>query len=65
MAWIRPNRLELSRLSDLISNYYSLLLDSVNIPIPKDINDAYDTLDINLDDMMANDDVIEYLYLDK
>jgi hypothetical protein len=41
------------------------LLDNVNIPLPEDINDAYNSLDINLEEMMAEDDVIEYLYLDK
>ena len=41
------------------------LLHSVNIPIPEDINDAYDTLEINLEEIIAEDDVIEYLYLDK
>jgi hypothetical protein len=41
------------------------LLDSINIPIPEDINDAYDTLNINLEEIIAEDDVIEYLYLDK
>ena len=35
------------------------LLDSVNIPIPEDINDAYDTLEINLEEIIAEDDVIE------
>ena len=41
------------------------LLDSANISIPEDINDAYDSLNIDLEDMMAEDDVMEYLYLDK
>ena len=41
------------------------LLDYVNILLPKDINDAYNTLDINVEDMMAEDDVMEYLYLDQ
>ena len=41
------------------------LLDNGNIPRHEDINDAYNNLDINLDEMMVEDDVIEYLYLDK
>ena len=41
------------------------LLDSANISIPEDINDAYNSLDIDLEDMVAEDDVMEYLYLDK
>ena len=41
------------------------LLDSANISIPEDINDAYNSLDIDLEDMMAEDDVMEYLYLDQ
>ena len=40
------------------------LLDNVIIPLPK-VNDAYNSLDISLEEMMAEDDVIEYLYLDK
>ena len=41
------------------------LLDSINIPIPQDINDAYESLEINLEEIIVEDDVIEYLYLDK
>ena len=41
------------------------LLDSANISIPEDINDAYDSLNIDLEDLMAEDDVMEYLYLNK
>ena len=41
------------------------LLDNVNIPLPEDINDAYNSLDINLEEMTTEDDIIEYLYLDK
>ena len=40
------------------------MLDSVDIFIPNDINYAYDNLDINFKDMMAKDDVMEYLQLD-
>ena len=36
------------------------LLDSINIPIPQDINDAYESLEINLEEIIAEDDVIEY-----
>ena len=41
------------------------LLDSVNIPVPEDTDDAYNCLEINLEEMMVEDEVIEYLYLDK
>ena len=41
------------------------LLDSINIPIPQVINDAYESLEINLEEIIVEDDVIEYLYLDK
>ena len=41
------------------------LFDNVNIPLPEDINDAYTSLDINLEETMTLDDVIEYLYSDK
>ena len=41
------------------------LLDSANISIPEDINDAYHSLNIDLENTMAEDDVMEYLYLDK
>ena len=41
------------------------LLHNVNIPLPEDFNDACNSLDINLKDTMAKDDVIECLYLDK
>ena len=41
------------------------LLDNLNIPLPKYFNDAYNnSIDINLKEMMVEDDVIEYLYLD-
>ena len=39
------------------------LLDSANISIPEDINDAYNSLDVNLEEMMIEDDVIKYLNL--
>ena len=45
--------------------YWLDLLDDANILIPKYINDVYNNLDIDLDDMMSLDDVMEYVYLDK
>ena len=40
------------------------LLDSLNISFPEDFNVAFDNLDLDLEDMIAEDDVIEYLFKD-
>ena len=34
------------------------LRDNVDTPLPEDFNDAYNSLDINLEEMIAKDDVI-------
>ena len=34
------------------------LLSNINIPLLEDFNDAYNSLDINLEEMIAKDDVI-------
>ena len=39
------------------------LLGNVNILLYEDINDAYNSLDVNLEEMMIEDDVIKYLNL--
>ena len=41
------------------------LLDGAKISIPKDINDAYNSFNIDHEQMRVEDDLVEYLWLDK
>ena len=40
------------------------LLDGVGIPLPNDINEAFESLDIDIEGMIVEDEVAEYLFKD-